>query len=69
MTYALVTVLAKMEDGAREIPGKWFQDMPKVSYYVADIVEDAVVAHNSRDITQASAISMERKINTDGLPK
>lgn len=64
--YALIAVLAPIDENAAEIPGEWFEHLPEYSYYAADIIDqnDVQVA----DTLATAASALQKSIVQDGWP-
>lgn len=63
MKYALITMLAQLDDDAPlpEVPVSW----PEQSYWTADVFDDA---KDVEKVLKGAQIAMGRKIAQDGMP-
>jgi hypothetical protein len=64
--YALIAVLAAIDENAAEIPGEWFENLPEYTFYAADIIDqnDVEVA----DTLATAATALQKAIVKDGWP-
>lgn len=64
--YALIAVLAAIDENADEIPGSWFENLPEYTFYAAAIIDqnEQQIAENLATATSA----LQKKIISDGWP-
>lgn len=66
--YAVITILARVDEGIEQIPDEWLSGMAGKRFNVAAQISDIKDGAECNDVLFAAYEAQLRKIERDGLP-